>query len=334
MHKPAKKSMKQSLRFFLKEIVDYAGLFPPADLSLDTALHNYSDYRSSSDSWMLSRFVIPAGRLKEVHSYSQSLFSTDDPLAFSVLGKKTETLDEYEYCFQKLVSQIDDFHNRQDNRVTTDILEVNIPAEALFANDYSMLNVVFERTAETLSESEHTPQYVFYEAVMEENWKKDIKHVLETLSEHYKKKVKGDYRYAGIKLRCGGTEANIFPSVEQVAFILNKARDRNIAVKCTAGLHHPIRHYNDSVQTKMHGFLNVFGGAMLSYAHDLTDEELIEILRDEDYDHFTFTEEAFKWRDLAVFTGEIRELREVALISFGSCSFDEPREDLQKMGFL
>ncbi len=326
--------MKQSLRFFLNEIIDYAGLFPPADLSLDTAMHKYSDYRSSDDSWMLSRFIIPAGRLNELDSYRKSLFSPDDPFAFSVLGKSTATLSEYEHCLKEFISQIEDFHSELGNRVTTDILEIKIPEEALFANDYSMLNEVFDQTARALNESERAPKYVFYEAAIEENWKKDIRHVLETLSERNRRNNMEHYRYAGFKLRCGGVEANMFPSVEQIAFILNNVRDQNIAVKCTAGLHHPIRHYDDSVQTKMHGFLNVFGGAMLSYAHDLTDEELIEILRDEDYDHFTFTEEAFQWRDLSVFTGEIRELREVALISFGSCSFDEPREDLQKMGLL
>lgn len=326
--------MKLSLRSFLRGIVDYAGLFPPADLSLDTALHKYRHYRKSDGAWMLSRFIIPAERLNELYSYKGSLISPDDPFSFSVLGKSTETLNEYEEHIQTLVSQVNTFHNKLGESVTTEFLEIKIPGEAIFANDYSMLNEVFDQTAQILNESEHTPKYVFYEAVIEENWKKDIRHVLETLSEHNKKKVKGHYGYAGFKMRCGGTEAGMFPSVEQVTFILNNVRDKNVALKCTAGLHHPVRRYDDSVQTKMHGFLNIFGGSMLSYAHDLTDEELMEIIRDEDYDHFAFTEEAFKWRDLAVFTGEVRELREVALVSFGSCSFEEPCEGLRKMGLL
>ncbi len=126
----------------------------------------------------------------------------------------------------------------------------------------------------------------------------------------------------------------MFPSVEQVAFTLTKAREQNIAVKCTAGLHHPIRHYADSVQTKMHGFFNVFGGAILSYAHDFTAEQLEEILTEEDPDHFTFTDSGFQWKDIEVATEEIAQLREVALISFGSCSFNEPREDLRNLRLM
>lgn len=324
--------MKQSLRFFMKEIIDYAGLFPPAGLSLDTSLHNYSDYRKNDYSWMLSRFIIPGDRLKELISYRESLFSPDDPFRLSILGKNSATLNEYEERLQELISQVNICHNKLGSRVISEVLEIKIPREALFANDYSLLGEVFNKTAQALSESEHTPEYVFYEAVFEENWKKDIRHVMESLSGHNRNKINGNYRYAGFKLRCGGTEAEMFPSTEQVAYTLISARDQNVALKCTAGLHHPVRHYSDSVQTEMHGFFNIFGGAMLSYAHDLNMDELGEILRDKDPDHFIFTEEAFQWRELSVFTGEITELREVALTSFGSCSFEEPREDLQNLG--
>jgi hypothetical protein len=126
----------------------------------------------------------------------------------------------------------------------------------------------------------------------------------------------------------------MFPSVEQVAFTLNAAREHNVAVKCTAGLHHPLRHYADSVQTKMHGFLNVFGGAMLSYAYDLSIDKLSEIINDEDPENFSFDDEGFHWKDLHISTEDITELRDVALTSFGSCSFDEPREDLERLGLL
>lgn len=329
---PVHKDMKQSLRYFMNEIIDYAGLFPPAGLSLDTSLHKYSDYRKNDNSWMLSRFIIPGDRLDELIPYQDSMFSADDPFKLSILGKSTATLDEYEERLQELISQVNRFHNKLGSRVLSEILEIKIPREALFSNDYSLLGEVFNKTAQALTESEHTPQYVFYEAVFEENWKKDIHHVMDSLSGHNRIKYNGNYRYAGFKLRCGGTEAEMVPSIEQVASTLIDARDQNVALKCTAGLHHPVRHFSDSVQTDMHGFFNVFGGAMLSYAHDLNIDELGVILRDKDPDHFTFTEEAFQWRELSVFTGEITELREVALTSFGSCSFEEPHEELQKLG--
>lgn len=326
--------MKQSLYAFLKGIIDYAGLLPPADLSLDTSLHKYSDFRQSEDSWILSRFVIPAGRLGELQRYENSLLSQGVPFKFSVLGSRTATVDEFIQQVDKIVDEIDCFHQVHGERISTGILEIEIPEEALFSNDSSLLCEVFDQTAKVLDKSEHTPSYVFYEAVIEENWKKDIGHVLNTLSAHNKNKTSGYYRYAGFKLRCGGTKPEKIPSVEQVAFSMNNAREQNVAVKCSEGLQHPIRHFSDSLQARAHGFLNIFGGAMLSYAHDLNNEELVEILRDEDPDHFYFTEEAFHWQDLSVFTGEVTELREVALTSFGSCSLDELRKDLKRFGWI
>lgn len=326
--------MKSSLKAFLKEIIDYAGLFPPAKLPLDPAIQNYSSYRKSDDAWMLSRFIIPASQLNELEPYQDSLFSEKVSFDFSVLGKGTETVDEFNKQLDEIVSAINRFHETHGDRVTTDILEIKIPREAVFANDTALLLDVFAKAADRMSESEKLPDYVFLEGYFEENWKKDISHILETLSRHNENNSAGNFRYSAFKMRCGGVEAHMFPSTEQVGFAINRAKEQNIAMKFTAGLHHPVRHYADSVQTKMHGFFNVFGGAMLSYAHDFSDEELLEILNEEDADHFSFTDNEFLWKDLKISTEEITELRETALISFGSCSFNEPREDLQQLGLL
>ena len=88
--------MISSFNAFMAGIVDYAGLFPPADLSLDTSMQKYSAYRQSEDSWMLSKFIIPAGRLAELKPYREILFEEGDPFEFSVLGKGTETVSEFE----------------------------------------------------------------------------------------------------------------------------------------------------------------------------------------------------------------------------------------------
>ena len=92
--------------------------------------------------------------------------------------------------------------------------------------------------------------------------------------------------------------------------------------------------YPESVQTKMHGFFNVFGGAMLGYAHDLSTAELEEIISEEDAEQFSFTDENFCWKDYSISTEEVAELRKTALLSYGSCSFEEPIEDLQKLGLF
>lgn len=58
--------MTKSLRILLEGLVDYAGLFPPASLTLDRAIANYQTYRRGDHAWALGRFVVPASRLREV----------------------------------------------------------------------------------------------------------------------------------------------------------------------------------------------------------------------------------------------------------------------------
>jgi hypothetical protein len=55
-----------SLRALLSGLIDYAGLFPPAGLSLADVVENYATYRRSDDQWALGRLVVPAARLDEL----------------------------------------------------------------------------------------------------------------------------------------------------------------------------------------------------------------------------------------------------------------------------
>lgn len=326
--------MISSFKTFMEEIIDYAGLFPPADLSLDTSIQKYSSYRKSKDAWMLSRFIIPAARLSELEPYRETRFQEGVPFAFSVLGKGTETVSEYREQVQDVIRDVEQFHDVHGDRVTTGILEIKLPREAVFASDPELLIDIYNETAERFDTSAKLPNYLFFEGFFEENWQKEISLVLEVMNQHNQEFEGNTLQELGFKLRCGGIEAHMFPSVEQVAYTLNRAREYNLPMKCTAGLHQPIRHYANSVQTEMHGYFNIFGGAMLGYAYNLSDEVLAEVIREQDPEHFSFTDEGFHWKDMTVSTEEIAELREVALISFGSCNFDEPREDLKKLGLV
>ena len=326
--------MTSSLQVFMKEMIDYAGLFPPAKLSLDPAIRNFAKYKKGENADMLSRFIIPASQLHRLEPYGEELFEADPPFGFSVLGKGTEMISEFEEAMQQVIENCEDFNEEHGDVVTTEILETKLPKEAAFSNDVDLIADLLNSNAEGFAKSEDTPSYLFYETFWEENWKNDIQTALEAIARHNESMSSEDesYGYAGFKIRCGGVEAHMFPSPEQVAFALNKAREHNVALKCTAGLHHPVRHYNESVQTRMHGFFNVFGGAMLAYAQNLSDEELTKILIEEDPEQFSFTEEGLSFDDYFISTEEIKELREVALISYGSCSFDEPIDDLKKLG--
>ncbi len=58
--------MAESLRALLANVVDYAGLYPPASLPLGEVVANYERYLLSPDAWMLNRLVLPTEKLRDV----------------------------------------------------------------------------------------------------------------------------------------------------------------------------------------------------------------------------------------------------------------------------
>jgi hypothetical protein len=56
----------KSLRVLLEHLIDYAGLFPPAALTMQDAVRNYARYREGEHAWALGRFVVPQARVREV----------------------------------------------------------------------------------------------------------------------------------------------------------------------------------------------------------------------------------------------------------------------------
>jgi hypothetical protein len=58
--------MSSSLHALLANLIDYAGLYPPAALPLPEVIANYSAYLKSPHAWMLNRLVLPASKLPQV----------------------------------------------------------------------------------------------------------------------------------------------------------------------------------------------------------------------------------------------------------------------------
>jgi hypothetical protein len=140
-------------------------------------------------------------------------------------------------------------------------------------------------------------------------------------------------RAFGFKLRTGGVTADAFPTSPQIARALVAATRCRVPIKFTAGLHHPVRQHREEVQTKMHGFLNVLGAGVLAAQHRWDEKQTSEMLECEDASLFSFAENTFRWREWEVQTDQIERHRQ-GITSFGSCSFDEPREDLRALGLL
>src|ERR1700692_798096 len=52
----------------LRDLIDYAGLFPPASLAMQQSVANYDAYLQSEWNWILGRFIVPAARLSELEA--------------------------------------------------------------------------------------------------------------------------------------------------------------------------------------------------------------------------------------------------------------------------
>lgn len=64
-----------SVRSALSQLIDYAGLFPPAKLAIADAWAEYSRARATPYSWILGRFIIPAPLLLELSERPGGAFS-------------------------------------------------------------------------------------------------------------------------------------------------------------------------------------------------------------------------------------------------------------------
>jgi hypothetical protein len=292
--------ISSSLGALLSGVIDYAGLFPPASLTLDESIRNYARYRTSPDSWMLGRFICPSAKLAELTPFVKELFSRSDRLPIVLLGRGGQDVRQ---GLKEDLAALDEFDRQVGERVSVDVFETRItrpgPVEI------------------------NRPFKTFLEVTLDRRWRETIRATLDALPEG-----------AGFKLRTGGVEASAFPPVPQVAFAIAECRDRDIPLKFTAGLHHPIRHSNKSVNAKMHGFVNVFVAGVLARTGGLNEVELGEILEDEDPSNFKFEREGLSWRDLRADLAHVEAARRDGVITFGSCSFDEPRDDLRVLGWL
>jgi hypothetical protein len=285
------------LRELLGGIVDYAGLFPPAGLAMSAAVENFARYRKSGHSWMLGAFVLPAARLGEFVAAVQPWLEPDgEPWPLSLL----------------LGSPVDE--NLRLAEATVEGLPLHVAAvecrsDAL-AQDLSSL----------------PPQLdAYFEVALSPT-------LLESLES-----LAAAGRFA--KLRTGSMRAAEIPTSVQIAEFIDACATLRLPFKATAGLHHPVRgdhalnYETDAPRATMHGFLNVFLAASLR-VDPVADAGAFESLLNED------SAAAFRLEEESVLVGEYRISVDTIAAgrrfarSFGSCSFEEPIEDLRRMGWL
>jgi len=288
--------MNTGLRALLGGIIDYAGLYPPASLSLKDASAEYGRYITGPESWILSRFICPATKLEEFAGYVDD----DGDLwpVTALITNVTKLEDE--------LPLVEEFIAEFDQVATIECIEVK-------ANE--PLNT---RSLRSISELE--VEETFVEVALGHHLLDDLAAIAEV-------------GQIGAKARTGGVTADQFPSVESLAAFIQECVNLGITYKMTAGLHHPYRSYQPSVKTEMHGFLNVLAGGLFAMTADLSRSEIEDILLEERAGAFEINDEGVRWNELHATLDEIEEFRDI-FRTIGSCSVAEPLEDLAGIGLL
>lgn len=298
----------------LSKSVDYAGLFPPAALDMDTVVSNYAEYLGTSQRWMLARLIIPAMRLTEFHDSAKAFLTDDVSWALSALVPPVSD----EQKFESALAAVSQFNGQRD-------VYGGAVVEAMETRASSPDEI------KRIGESVPSGMEVFIE----------IPHASDP-SELVEQIKEIDGQSGGklrAKIRTGGVTQELIPSVSEVSRFISVCVRFDVGFKATAGLHHPLRnefaltYEDDSPRGTMHGFVNVLVASSLAWQHKLNAEAIGEILSDGKRENFEFSDRRIRWRDCSMEANEVARLRESKISSFGSCSFVEPVQDLQALDF-
>ncbi len=307
-------TMQLPLKYLLHRLIDYAGLFPPAGLEMAAAVNNYAAYYGGEHAWMLGRFIVPVSRLAEFRQAAVDLLPDGgwegdeywrlSALAGTDLAADLESIAAFNQHYASLpypyaggLAKIDTLEIKAEQPAEIKRLMKLIPAQL-------------------------TP---YFEIPLTGNPAELIRAIADA--------------GARAKVRTGGVTAAAFPSAHDLARFIAACASEDVPFKATAGLHHPLRsvqrlNYEPASATAlMFGFLNLFLAAGFAQ-FGLEPELLVEVLEERAPEAFVFDGGGVRWRGHDLVLAHLRNTRTLFALSFGSCSFTEPVEDLQKLGLL
>lgn len=322
-----------SLKALLSGIVDYAGMFPPASLTLADALEHYANHRGGPYKWMLSRFICPAGKLGEIHPAELRGADKASPWRLAIIGRGGADLDSFLQALQDDLAAVREFLARAAGSAVVETFEVKLPI-TMMTGEPQRLSQLLDRSAEAQSGQLTALITLFLEIAVQLPDPSRLGETMSSIRTFNERSARRGISPYGVKIRTGGVEAGAFPTCEQVAAFIRLCREFGVAFKATAGLHHPLRHHDASIGTMMHGFLNVFVAAALAHALNSDLSTLVEVLESQKIEDFDFTAGGLRWRELEVSTQQVQAARTNFAVSYGSCSFDEPVQKLQELGLM
>lgn len=289
-------------------LIDYAGLFPPASRDMAAAVAGYRAARASAEGWIAGRYLCPATRLEELAGVLVTTMDRGEaPWPIGVVFDTEPAAS---------AAAAAAFHSEMEPAATVDLAETPIPP----GSDTEAISRLFT-TAASISKN----VVPFLEVPRHDSIPTTVRAIAAVVNEVL--------RQGGAKLRCGGLSVEDFPSTDEVAGFIVSCTDHDLPFKTTAGLHHPIRHYDENLGAMRHGFVNLLTAAVA--AREGAGVPTIEaIIADTEPGSFELSFAGVVWQGERIGSNAIGETRSHGFVAFGSCEFDQPVEDLAGLGFL
>jgi hypothetical protein len=286
-------------------LVDYAGVFPPASLSMAEAVDTYRRLRSSHDRWVIGRFLCRASDLESLAAVATAAMTRGEPpWSIGVIADMSAGA---------AASIAHEFHREMSPVMEVGAAEVRIGSVDDAGAHVDAISTIDPDVA------------TFIEIDASEGVAPQLRAIVAALRDRG--------RTGGAKIRCGGESADLFPSTERLAEFVWEASLAAVPFKATAGLHQPIRHHDEDPGVYRHGFVNLL---LASVAADQGESRhtIEDIVAEVDPDAFTFGAAAITWRNIVFPGSAIRRSRTRGFLAFGSCDAHEPIEAMRSHAML
>ena len=285
-------------RALMAGAVDYAGLFPPAQLPLADALAEYRRALAGADAWMLGRFIVPAVQLPALAD--AVVRDAHDGGGWTVSAIVREHMDEDAAAVQAFNQRAASLHVRVDT---------------IECRPSSSASITW--LAKTFSPAFTVHVEVGVGPTAPDDLRVVARHQLRA------------------KVRTGGLAPDAFPAPASLVAFIESARAAGVPFKATAGLHHAMRGaypLSDEIGAQsatMHGFVNVML-ATATVGERLATTTAAALLTRTDHSALVFDDERVRWGDVELSIDAIVRMREAQCVSFGSCSFREPADEYRR----
>lgn len=294
-------------RVLLDGLVDYAGLFPPASLSMSDAVRNFARYRGGGAGWMLGRFVCAVPHFDAFLTAAEPLLPRDAgalPWRISAVGTGDHNADA------AAIARLNACHrwSMDEYSALVDTIETRVSTPDDIQRVHGAFPIDLTVYAELPAGADPVP---------------------------FMQRLASTGRRA--KMRMGGVTADAFPTAEQLFAFIDAAVASHVPFKATAGLHHalrgtyPLTYEVTSASGPMFGFLNIFLAAALRAAEG-SHEQVLQLLEETDASSIAFSDEAVAWRGHVMHRTHLGRVREEIAVAFGSCSFTEPVSEVRALG--